>query len=124
RRGAAAGSAPQATAVAGQGDGDAERLFSELQQMLDAVRREAPLGGVDAPRAGLLAPGLAPMLPREALLQLLAGVQRHQMEWLARQQTAMMRGVPPQQFDVLQALNGLLQQQLPDRAVSLGQAED
>src|SRR5690606_26525741 len=39
-------------------------------------------------------------------------------------QAAVMRGAAPRQFDVLQTLNGLLQQQLPDRAVSLGQGED
>src|SRR5262249_30203161 len=61
---------------------------------------------------------------RDALMQLLSDIQQHQISWLGRQQAAVMRGVPPQQMDVLQALNRVLQQKLPNQAVSIGQVDD
>ncbi len=100
---------------------EAEGVFSDLQALLNQVRQ--PVGAVGG-RTGLLAPGLAPALPRDMLMNLLGHIQQQQIDWLARQQAALVRGVVPQQFDVLQALNQLLQQQMPERAVSIGQVDD
>ena len=75
-------------------------------------------------RSGLVAPGLAPALPRDALMQLLADIQQQQIVWLARQQAAVLRGVAPQQLNVLQALNRALQQRMPNQTVSIGQVDD
>src|SRR5690606_15576336 len=41
-----------------------------------------------------------------------------------QQQAAILRGMAPRQFDVLQVLNQLLLKKLPDHAVSIGQVED
>lgn len=124
RAGASASKAPIAPGYgAGGGDGDAEQVFNSLQQLLGQVRPESGFIMVDQ-RSGLVAPGLAPVLPRDALMQLLGDIQQYQAAWLGRQQPAVMRGVPPQQLDVLQALNRVLQQKLPNQAVSIGQVDD
>ncbi|MDB6061458.1 MAG: hypothetical protein JWM78_1561 [Verrucomicrobiaceae bacterium] len=104
-------------------DSEAEQVFSSLQQLLDQSRPGMEYTPLDQ-RSGLVAPGLAPALPRDALMQMLADIQQQQIAWLARQQAAVMRGVAPQQLDVLQALNRVLQQRLPDRTVSIGQVDD
>ena len=116
--GATRTSAPDAA-----GDDDAEQVFHSLQQLLGQVRPEPGYVMVDQSN-GLVAPGLAPVLPRESLMQLLGDIQQYQVAWLARQQAAVMRGVPPQQLDVLQALNRVLQQKLPNQAMSIGQVDD
>jgi hypothetical protein len=67
---------------------------------------------------------LAPALPRDVLMQLLGDIQQQQIVWLARQQPGVARGVAPQQMDVLRVLNQLLQQKLPNQAVSIGQVDD
>jgi hypothetical protein len=102
-------------------DASAEGVFSDLRALLSEAR---PQAAAPAARSGLMAPGLAPTLPRDMLMNLLGHIQQKQVEWLARQQAAVVRGAMPQQFDVLQALNQLLQQQMPERAVSIGQVDD
>jgi len=104
-------------------DSDAEQVFHSLQQLLGQVRPESGYIMVDQSN-GLVAPGLAPVLPRDALMQLLEDIQQYQVAWLARQHASVMRGIPPQQLDVSQALNRVLQQRLPDQAVSIGQVDD
>jgi len=107
----------------GRDDGDAEQVFSSLQQLLGQARHEPGYFMMDQ-RSGLLAPGLAPALPRDALMQLLADIQQQQMVSLLGQRAAVLRGVVPQQLDVLQALSQALQQRLPNQAVSIGQVDD
>ena len=122
RGGASASRSP----LAGGGqrdDSDAEQVFNSLQQLLGQSRPDMEYMPLDQ-RCGLVAPGLAPALPRDALMQLLADIQQQQIAWLARQQAAVLRGVAPQQLDVLQALNRVLQQRIPDRTVSIGQIDD
>lgn len=125
RGGASASKSPLAP---GQGvmreDNRAEQVFNSLQQLLGQVRPEPGYLVDGGQRSGLVAPGLAPALPRDALMQLLGDIQQHQIAWLTRQQAAVMHGVAPQQMDVLQALNRVLQQQLPHQAVSIGQVDD
>ncbi len=113
--GNAAGYGAIADAVADEG------VFSDLQALLNQNR---PSSGSVGGRTGLLAPGLAPALPRDVLMNLLGHIQQKQIDWLARQQAALVHGAVPQQFDVLQALNQLLHQQMPERAVSIGQVDD
>lgn len=124
KRGAAArsGKTPANGGFVGQSESEAEHVFSTLQQLLGQVRPD--MGHAFDTRAGLVAPGMAPALPREALMQLLADIQQQQITWLARQQAAVMRGVSPQQLDVVQALNRVLQQRLPNQVVSIGQVDD
>jgi hypothetical protein len=123
RRGA--GNSPKGAGYgAGRDDGDAEQVFSSLQQLLGQTRHEEPGYFMMEQRSGLLAPGLAPALPRDALMQLLADIQQQQMVALLGQQASVLRGVAPRQFDVLQALSQALQQRLPDQAVSIGQIDD
>lgn len=104
-------------------DAEAEQVFQSLQQLLTQARPQHAYLHTEQ-RAGLMAPGLAPPLPRDALMQLLGSIQQQQIGWLTQQQAAIMRGVAPQQFDVLQVLNQLLQRKLPDHAVSIGQIDD
>ena len=122
RAGASASKSP----LAGSGlheDPDAEKVFNSLQQLLGQARPGMDYVSLDQ-LSGLVAPGLAPALPRDTLMQLLADIQRQQIAWLARQQAAVMRGVAPQQLDVLQALNRALQQHMPNQALSIGQVDD
>jgi hypothetical protein len=123
RRGAVGSKGASAYAGARE-EGEAEQVFSSLQQLLGQTRVEQPGYFMMEQRSGLLAPGLAPALPRDALMQLLADIQQQQMVALVGQQAALMRGVAPRQFDVLQALGQALQQRLPDQAVSIGQVDD
>ncbi len=62
---------------------DAEQVFMSLQQLLGQSRVGMEFVAHDQPR-GLVAPGMAPALPRDALLQLLADVQQQQTAWLMR----------------------------------------
>ncbi|MET0377502.1 MAG: DUF1631 domain-containing protein [Spongiibacteraceae bacterium] len=104
-------------------DSEAEQVFEGLQQLLNQARPQHAQLHSDQ-RTGLMAPGLAPALPRDALMQLLGSIQQQQISWLAQQQSSIMRGVAPQQFDVLQVLNQLLQRKLPNHVVSIGQVDD
>lgn len=97
--------------------GDAEQFFTDLQQLLEGNRNSSmDMAGA---RQGLVAPGLAPALPRDALLQLLSELQRQQLLSLAtRQQSS------AQPLDVLRSISDVLQQRLPGQAVSIGQVDD
>lgn len=121
RAGIASRSAPVGGAQ--RDDNDAEQVFKSLQQLLGQSRPGMEYVSLDQ-RSGLVAPGLAPALPRDALMHLLADIQQQQIAWLAQQQAAVLRGIAPQQLDVLQALNNALQQRMPDRVVSIGQVDD
>lgn len=123
RRGGAPGASQRAAGSGAPEDGDAEQVFSSLQQLLIQSRQQPGFPMMEQ-RSGLLAPGLAPPLPRDALMQLLADIQRQQLMALASQQAAVMGGAAPRQLDVLQALGQALQQRLPDQAVSIGQVDD
>ncbi len=123
----ASGGAVKTSAAAGHGvardDSDAEQVFMSLQQLLGQARQEPGYVMLEQ-HSGLVAPGLAPTLPRDALMQLLADLQRQQMVSLMGQQAAVLRGVVPRQLDVLQALSQVLQRRLPNQAVSIGQIDD
>ncbi|HSB96927.1 MAG TPA: DUF1631 domain-containing protein [Spongiibacteraceae bacterium] len=123
RGGAQSSQSSNAGYEAGRDDSEAEQVFSSLQQLLGQARQEPGYFMMDQ-RSGLLAPGLAPALPRDALMQLLADIQQQQMVSLLGQRAAVLRGVVPQQLDVLQALSQALQQRLPNQAVSIGQVDD
>lgn len=122
RAGASASKSPLSSSGLRE-DPDAEKVFNSLQQLLGQSRPGMDYVPLDQ-LSGLVAPGLAPALPRDALMQLLADIQQQQIAWLTRQQAAVMRGVAPQQLDVLQALNRALQQRMPNQAVSIGQVDD
>src|SRR5690606_11306234 len=62
-------------------DDEAEQVFLNLQQLMGGARPQHPYLHNDQ-RAGLMAPGLAPALPRDALMKLLGSIQNHQMSWL------------------------------------------
>lgn len=117
------GAQANAAGFAATDDGDAEQVFSSLQTLLGQTRQEPGFVMMEQ-RSGLLAPGLAPALPRDALMQLLADVQQQQMVALIGQQAAVLRGVVPRQLDVLQALGQALQQRLPNQSASIGQVDD
>jgi uncharacterized protein DUF1631 len=123
KRGGAQPSKVSAGYEAGREDSEAEQVFSGLQQLLGQARHEPGYFMMDQ-RNGLLAPGLAPALPRDALMQLLADIQQQQMVALVSQRAGVLRGVVPQQLDVLQALSQALQQRLPNQSVSIGQVDD
>ncbi len=93
-----------------------EDVYAGLQTL---VQRTAPAtaGG------GLVAPGQAPQIPRQNLLQLLQQLQLAQMTRLQEQQEQALQGVTPQQINVVETLGGLLQTNLPNTALSLGQLE-
>jgi hypothetical protein len=118
------GTSKSASGSAAQGDiSDAEEMFNSLRNLLGQSRPGMEYVELDQ-RSGLVAPGLAPALPRDALMQLLVDIQQQQVVWLARQQAAVLRGIAPQQLDVLQALNQVLQQRMPNQTVSIGQIDD
>jgi hypothetical protein len=104
-------------------DDESDQVFASLQQLLGQARPNHPYLHTEQ-RTGLMAPGLATPLPREMLMKLLGAIQNQQIGWLAQQQMAIMRGMAPRQFDVLDVLNQLLQKKLPEHAVSIGQVED
>lgn len=124
--GSVSGNGSLASGISGNDvDAEAEQVFQSLQQLLNSARPQPQTVHLQTEqRVGLMAPGLAPALPREALMQLLGSIQQQQINWLTQQQGSIMRGVAPQQFDVLNVLNQLLQKKLPNHAVSIGQVDD
>lgn len=115
-------SAATGAVTSAEAEPEAEEVFRHLRQLLGHAHLDMGYSTRDQV-AGLVAPGLAPALPRTELLHLLADIQQEQIAWLARQQAAVQRGVAPQQLNVFQALNNLLQQRMPNKVVSIGQVE-
>ncbi len=104
------------------GEGRSEEAFSDLQQLLHQLpSNTAPMGHVVS---GLVAPGQAPQIPREKLLQLLQAVQSSLMAQMQQQQQAALQGVTPEHVDIQQSLSQLLVNKVPDKPLSIGQVDD
>lgn len=122
------GRASAAGAMGGANGQEGEQFFSDLQTLLEQTRsmpreRSSMLLGADGGRSGLVAPGLAPAMPRDALLQMLGEVQRQQLA-TGVAPAATMQSQGPQPIDVLRVLSRLLEARLPGQAVSIGQIDD
>jgi hypothetical protein len=96
--------------------------FSDLQQLLHQLPSNmASTGRIGS---GLVAPGQAPQIPREKLLQLLQAVQSSLVAQMQQQQQAALQGVAPSHVDIQQSLSQLLVNKVPDKALSIGQIDD
>lgn len=95
-------------------------VFSDLQELLHQV----PVTPMESASSGLVAPGHAPQIPRDTLLQLLQVVQQSLQSRLDRQLQDAMQGIVPNQVDVQQSLSTLLQKKMPAKAMSIGQVDD
>lgn len=100
---------------------EGEQIFAQLSQLLDPVRKASRPFNENKPY-GLVAPGAAPSLARDTLMQLLAEVQRRQTQQLMVAPEQLISN--PAQLDVLRSINHLLEAVVPDRPVSLGQQDD
>lgn len=94
-------------------------VFSDLQNLLHNLPQQNA-----GASSGLVAPGQAPQIPRDTLMQLLQAVQQSAKAQMEQQQQQAMAGVSPAQIDVQQALNGLLTAKVPDKSMSIGQVDD
>ena len=94
-------------------------VFSDLQALLHSLPQQHT-----EVTQGLAAPGLAPQIPRDTLLQLLQVVQQSMMSRLEQQQQQAFNGVTPQQLDIQRSLSSLLARKMPSRAMSIGQVDD
>jgi hypothetical protein len=99
-------------------------VFANLQGLLhQSSQQQAIVNTVNAMN-GLLPAGQAPQIPRNNLMQLLHQVQQLQMQTMAQQQFAVLQGELPQQINVQDALNSLLAEKMPTKALSIGQVDD
>lgn len=96
-------------------------VFADLQSLLHEIPQPAVL---QSSTAGLTAPGQAPQIPRNTLLQLLQQMQQAQMKIMQQQQTQILDGVVPKQIDVQQSLDKLLTSRMPSKSLSIGQIDD
>lgn len=110
-----AGDVDSGTAV----DADSNQAFIDLQNLLHGIPRANLNAG-----SGLVAPGQAPQIPRNTLLQLLQAVQASIMPQLEHQQHQSLQGVGPRQLDIHQSLSQLLSAKLPSKPMSIGQVDD
>ncbi len=94
-------------------------VFSDLQNLLHRL----PQPNTSAV-SGLVAPGQAPQIPRDTLMQLLQAVQKSLAPQMAQQQQQAMEGIGPQQLDVQQTLSSLLSAKMPEKPMSIGQVDD
>lgn len=97
----------------------ASDVFSDLQDLLHRL----PQSPVTA-SSGLVAPGVAPQIPRQTLMQLLHSVQQSLASQMEHQHQAALQGVVPEQLDVQASLSSLLQAKMPSRPMSIGQVDD
>jgi hypothetical protein len=101
-------------------NGSHNKAFNDLQNLLHGIPQPAN----STAASGLVAPGQAPQIPRDTLLQLLQAVQASLTPQLERQQHQALQGVGPQQLDVQQTLSALLSAKLPSKPMSIGQIDD
>ncbi len=94
-------------------------VFADLQGLLHRLPRPTMSAA-----SGLVAPGQAPPIPRQTLMQLLQTVQTSLAPQMVQQQHAAMAGVGPQQLDVQQTLSSLLGARMPEKPMSIGQVDD
>lgn len=93
-------------------------VFASLQDLLHQHQPE-----LSNAASGLVAPGRAPQIPRDTLLQLLQAVQQDQTPSLAEQQQNALLGSVPDKLDIHQALSGLLTRKMPNKTMSVGQVD-
>ncbi len=100
-------------------------VFADLQQLLHrhVEANRQPASRPTLPQSGLVAPGLAPQIPRNTLMQLLQAVQQSLMSDMDRQLQAALQGQGPQHLDIQQSLNSLLSVKMPAKALSIGQVD-
>ncbi|ARN73021.1 DUF1631 domain-containing protein [Oceanicoccus sagamiensis] len=94
-------------------------VFADLQNLLHGLPQPSASAG-----SGLVAPGQAPQIPRDTLMQLLQAVQKSLTPQMAQQQQQAMQGVGPQQLDIQQTLSSLLIAKMPEKPMSIGQVDD
>ena len=99
----------------GAGDKD---VFADLQQLL----HQLPTSNASV-SSGLVAPGLAPSLPQDTLMQLLQQIQLAQLATIDEQQQRALQGTPPDRIDIQRALNNLLVEKKPSQPMSMGQVD-
>ena len=95
-------------------------VFADLQNLLHHL----PQVTNTQASSGLVAPGQAPRIPRDTLLQLLQAVQKSLLGNMEKQLQSAMQGEGPQQLDVQQSLSRILNAKMPDKALSIGQVDD
>ncbi|WP_101759213.1 DUF1631 domain-containing protein [Oceanicoccus sp. KOV_DT_Chl] len=95
-------------------------VFSDLQNLLHHMPQVTNTNA----SSGLVAPGQAPQIPRETLLQLLQAVQKSLLGNMENQLQSALQGVGPQQLDVQQYLSSILNAKMPNKALSIGQIDD
>ncbi len=94
-------------------------VFSDLQSLLHQLPQNTTSAA-----SGLVAPGVAPQIPRDSLMQLLQAVQQSLMTQMEQQQQAALQGVTPVQLDIQQSLSRLLSAKMPSKPMSIGQVDD
>jgi len=94
-------------------------VFSDLRSLVTAQSPTSRTVG----QSGLVGYGLAPEIPRPHLLQLLQVMQAEIQHQLIEQQTQALNGITPQQLDISQVLNQLLETKIPDQTLSLGHVD-
>jgi Protein of unknown function (DUF1631) len=99
-----------------------EDVFADLQGLLHRQQQEPASSGPAT--NGLVAPGQAPQIPRESLLQLLQTVQQALLPILDRQQQAALAGASPEQLSIQLALSKILSAKMPSKPMSIGQVDD
>jgi Protein of unknown function (DUF1631) len=98
--------------------GNDDQVFNDLQQLLHLVpQHNSPVSN------GLVAPGLAPALPQNTIMQLLQRIQLSQLSVMEQQQCLALQGTVPAQIDIKQALNNLLVTEMPSQAMSMGEVD-
>ena len=93
-------------------------VFSDLQKLLQQTPQTQT-----SVTSGLAAPGIAPTLPQETLLQFLQRIQMSQLTVMEHQQQKALRGHVPEQIDIQRALNNLLMAEMPSQRMSMGQVD-
>lgn len=93
-------------------------VFADLQQLLHGQPQHYSDSG-----SGLVAPGQAPQIPRDTLLQLLQVVQQKATPSLAEQQQMALTGAIPGKLDIQDSLSALLSEKMPNKAMSVGQVD-
>lgn len=112
---------PASQAVApnmGSHAGASGDVFADLQTLLHRQPQHYAESG-----SGLAAPGQAPQIPRDTLLQLLQVVQQTATPSLAEQQQLALTGAVPQKLDIQDSLSSLLAEKMPNKVMSVGQVD-
>ena len=103
------------------GAGLEQDVFANLQALLHEIPQPQEMS---VPVNGLTAPGQAPQIPRNTLLQLLQQMQQAQMKIMQQQQAQAISGIVPRHINVQQSLDKLLSCRMPTKSLSIGQVDD